>query len=220
MEGKADTDKSADRYVAHLAHELRTPLGAIMGYADAMRAGVFGPLDPRYADYAEIIHEAGRHMLAMAEDLLERVRLAEPVASNTRAPIDVSEPVAWALRLLKLEAEAAGVELRLERLPETPVIVADRRAIAQMVINLVANALRHTPRGGSVTVDLMTDSPDILMSVRDTGPGMAPGSEMAGRGLGLVRELVQSHEGAMTISSVPREGTTVTLRIPGGETSR
>ena len=220
MEGKADSDESADRYVAHLAHELRTPLGAIMGYADAMRAGVFGPLDPRYAEYAEIIHEAGRHMLAMAEDLLERSRLGGPIASNPRERIDVAEPVAWALRLLKLEAGAAGVELRLQREETMPDILADRRAIAQMVINLVANALRHTPRDGTVTVDLATDSGDILLSVRDTGFGMPPGSETAGRGLGLVRELAQSHGGAMAISSAPGAGTTVTLRLPGGETTR
>lgn len=220
MEGKADSDESADRYIAHLAHELRTPLGSIMGYADAMRAGVFGPLDPRYADYAEIIHEAGRHMLAMADDLLERARLAEPITSDARERIDVAEPVTWALRLLKLEAEAACVELRLQRQEALPELLADRRAIAQMVINLVANALRHTPRGGTVTVDLATDSGDILLSVRDTGSGMAPRSETAGRGLGVVRELVQSHGGAMTISSAPGAGATVTLRLPGGETTR
>ncbi len=220
MEGKADSDESADRYIAHLAHELRTPLGSIMGYADAMRAGVFGPLDPRYADYAEIIHEAGRHMLAMADDLLERARLAEPITSDARERIDVAEPVTWALRLLKLEAEAACVELRLQRQEALPELLGDRRAIAQMVINLVANALRHTPRGGTVTVDLATDSGDILLSVRDTGSGMAPRSETAGRGLGVVRELVQSHGGAMTISSAPGAGATVTLRLPGGETTR
>ena len=220
MEGKADSDESADRYVAHLAHELRTPLGSIMGYADAMRAGVFGPLDPRYAEYAQIIHEAGRHMLAMAEDLLERARLAEPIASDARERIDAAEPVAWALRLLKLEAEAAGVELRLQRRVAMPEILADRRAIAQMAINLVANALRHTPRGGTVTVDLTTDLGDVLLSVRDTGSGMAPGSETAGRGLGLVRELVRAHAGTMTISSAPRTGTTVSLRLPGGETTQ
>lgn len=220
MEGKADSDESANRYVAHLAHELRTPLGSIIGYADAMRAGVFGPLDPRYAEYAQIIHEAGRHMLAMAEDLLERTRLAEPITADARERTDVAEPVAWALRLLKLEAEAAGVELRLKRQEAMPVILADRRAIAQMVINLVANALRHTPRGGAVTVDMATDSGDILLNVRDTGSGMAPGSETVGRGLGLVRELVRAHAGTMTISSAPGAGTTVTLRLPGGETTR
>lgn len=159
-------------------------------------------------------------MLAMAEDLLERTRLAEPITADARERTDVAEPVAWALRLLKLEAEAAGVELRLKRQEAMPVILADRRAIAQMVINLVANALRHTPRGGAVTVDMATDSGDILLNVRDTGSGMAPGSETVGRGLGLVRELVRAHAGTMTISSAPGAGTTVTLRLPGGETTR
>lgn len=214
MEGKTKSASPGDRYVAHLAHELRTPLNAIIGYADAIRARVFGPLDERYGEYADIIHEAGRHMLELANDLLVRASLSEPAPPGEREQLDPAEPAAWALRLLRLEAEAAGVELRLTT-PEAPMsIVAERRAIAQMVVNLVANALRHTPKGGLVGVHLDPDGDDLLLVVRDNGSGLTPGAEAGGRGLGLVRELVAAQDGMMEIAGEPGAGTTVTLRLP------
>jgi cell cycle sensor histidine kinase DivJ len=214
MEGKTESGAPADRYLAHLGHELRTPLGAIIGYADALRARVFGPLDDRYADYAEIIHEAGRHMLTMAEDLLARASIGDEVFATQRETFDAGEPVAWALRLMRLEAEAAGVMLKYAA-PATPVaVVADRRAISQMVINLVANALRFTPSGGTVGVNLDEHEGALRLTVTDTGVGMAPDSETGGRGLRLVRGFAQAHGGEMTIEGAPNAGTAVTLRLP------
>ena len=218
MEGKAQSTAHTDRRLAHLAHELRTPLTAVIGYAEAMRMHVFGPLDERYAEYAEIIAGAGRHMLALAEDLLARARIDAPSDAPTLQSFDAAEPVAWALRLMAIEADAAGVALRFA--PPNPAleIISDRRALTQMVVNLVANAIRYTLPGGAVTATLEARNDGVVeLTVSDTGAGLAPGSETAGMGLPLVRELVESRGGTMSLASAPGAGTVVTIRLPAGE---
>jgi len=215
MEGKTESELAGERYLAHLAHELRAPLNAIIGYADAMRAGVFGPMDDRYGEYADIIHAAGRHMMGLAEDLLERARIGVAREDDALETFDAGEPVAWALRLLRLEAEAADVTLAFEA--QAAMVTAERRAIVQMVVNLVANALHHAPRGSTVRIAISARGPDLELTVLDEGPGFAPNSETRGLGLGLVRELAAAHGGMMEIASAPGQGSAVTVILPIAE---
>jgi two-component system cell cycle sensor histidine kinase PleC len=220
MEGKAESTGESDRYLAHLAHELRTPLTAIIGYAEAMSARTFGPLDERYAEYAEIIGGAGRHMLALAEDLLARARVGEPLDVAPAAPCDAAEAVAWALRLMTLEADAAGVALDFAPGPALPTWVGDRGALAQMVVNLVANAIRHTPAGGVVRVTLDVRKAGLMeLTVSDTGPGLAPGAQTAGMGLRLVRKLVETRSGTVSIGRAPGGGACVVITLPTADTT-
>ncbi len=211
MEGK--TDPAADRYLAHLAHELRTPLNAIIGYADAMRREVSGPLPHPYADYANTIHEAGRHLLEMAEDLLARAG-GQPPTSADGEPFDAAEAAAWATDLLRLQARAAGVGLEFSAAGTPLMVRGERRAIVQMVTNLTANALRHTPAGGLVQVAASRAAGDLVLSVTDGGPGFAPGSETAGLGLGLVRGLAVAAGGRLEIHSEAGRGALATLVLP------
>ena len=212
MEGKAETGSTTARHLAHLGHELRSPLTAIIGYADAMRAGVFGPLDQRYAEYAEIIEAAGRHMLALAEDLLGRAGVGSDALVGPFAVFDAAEPVEWALRLLRLETEAAGVTIDFT--PNPLRVTADRAAIARMVINLVANAVRFTPTGGTIRVTLEVRDGAVVLSVADTGSGIAPGSTSGGSGLGIVRELAEAHGGTLMIATSSTRGTRVMVTLP------
>jgi signal transduction histidine kinase len=215
MEGKTESSAQRDRFLAHLAHELRTPLTAVIGYAEAMGARTFGPLDDRYAEYARIIGEAGRHMLALAEDLLARARIDEPAAALAVERFDAAEAVAWALRLMALEAAAAGVALRSTSVVSPVEMVSDRRTLVQIVVNLVANAIRHTPAGGVVSVSLAArEEGGVDLAVSDTGPGMAPGSRTAGLGLRLVRELVEARGGTIVLAGAPGGGTVVTIGLP------
>jgi signal transduction histidine kinase len=218
MEGKAESTGESDRYLAHLAHELRTPLTAIIGYAEAMSARTFGPLDARYAEYAEIIGGAGRHMLALAEDLLARARVGEPLDVAPVAPGDPAEAVAWALRLMTLEADAAGVALDFTPGPSPGPRVGDRGALVQIVVNLVANAIRHTPAGGvvSVTLDVREAGP-MELTVSDTGPGLAPEAQSTGMGLRLVRELVETRSGTMRFAGAAGGGACVVIVLPTAE---
>jgi cell cycle sensor histidine kinase DivJ len=220
------------RFIANMSHELRTPLNAIMGFSDVMKSRLFGDLQPRYVEYAEMIHDAGRHLLDLINDVLDISKIEAERYELRKEPFDAREAVSGALRLTRLQADSAGVALR-GLLPPAPLEVeADPRAIKQIVLNLISNALKFTPRGGAVTVSLGGHGQDIEIVVSDTGVGIAAADlERIGRpyeqagdadqktlgtglGLSLVRAFSELHGGGMTIESRLGEGTSVTVRMP------
>jgi cell cycle sensor histidine kinase DivJ len=218
MEGKTPSTGDRDRPLGQLAHELRTPLTAIIGYADAMRVRAFGPLDDRYAACAEIIEEAGRHMLALTEAMLAGERTDALGRSPTLEQCDAAEAIGWALRLMARQAEAAAVAMRSVLPPSPPRLAVDRRALVQILINLLANAIRHTPSGGVIEVSLDARGGGCAMlTVSDTGPGLAPGSQTSGIGLRLVRELVEARRGAITFGEATGHGAVISIRLPIAE---
>ncbi len=232
---RADAESMAagkSRFLANMSHELRTPLNAIMGFSDIMRAKMFGVLPGKYVEYADLIHESGRHLLDLINDVLDMSKIEAERYELSLEDFDAREPVSAALRLLRLQADEAGIHLR-GVLPAAALDVeADRRALKQIVINLVSNALKFTPKGGSVTVTLRADAETCELVVADTGMGIAPEdlarlgkpfeqagdttqrARGAGLGLSLVRAFSELHGGAMTIESVLGEGTAVTVRLP------
>ncbi len=235
-EAEAERDKAeADaagraRFLANMSHELRTPLNAIMGFSDIMRAKMFGDLQPKYAEYAELIHESGRHLLDLINDVLDMSKIEAHRYELSREDFDVREAVNAALRLVRLQADDAGVKLR-GVLPAAPLEVdADRRAIKQIVLNLVSNALKFTPSGGMVTVTVDKAAGALDLVVADTGMGIAPEdlkrlgrpyeqaangrAQGTGLGLSLVRSFAELHGGTMNIESRLGEGTAVTVRLP------
>ncbi len=220
------------RFLANMSHELRTPLNAIMGFSDIMRERIFGPLPVKYAEYAELIHDAGAHLLDLINDVLDMSKIEASKYELALEHLDTREPVSAALRLMRLQADDAGVQLR-GLLPSEPLEgEADRRALKQIVLNLVSNALKFTPRGGLVTVSLQSLAGALELSVADTGLGIADGdlerlgrpyeqagdagqqSKGTGLGLSLVRAFAELHGGEMSIESRLGEGTAVTVRLP------
>jgi cell cycle sensor histidine kinase DivJ len=220
------------RFLANMSHELRTPLNAVIGFSDVMKSGLFGPLQPKYAEYAEMIHDAGRHLLELINDVLDISKIEAARYELSREPLDARDPVNAALRLTRLQADDAKVTLR-GLLPSEPLeAVADPRALKQIVLNLVSNALKFTPAGGSVTVSANGYGEDLEIVVSDTGVGIAEADlERLGRpyeqagdaaqkirgtglGLSLVRAFAELHGGAMSIESRLGEGTSVTVRMP------
>ena len=226
----ADRAKSA--FLANMSHELRTPLNAVLGFSDTMRMRMFGPLPDRYASYAELIHESGRHLLDLINDLLDISKIEADRYVLERETFDVGEAASAALRLMRLQAHDAGVALSSE-LPVRPLEVdADRRAVKQIVINLLSNALKFTTSGGSATLTVREAAGQLEIVASDTGVGIAPEDlERLGRpyeqagdaasrargtgpGLSLVRALAALHGGAVGIESRLGEGTAVTVRLP------
>jgi len=220
------------RFLANMSHELRTPLNAIMGFSDVMRTKLFGELQPKYAEYADMIHDAGRHLLDLITDVLDISKIEAERYELGLEPFDAREAISGALRLTRLQADEGGVSLR-GLLPPRPLdVVADRRAIKQIVLNLVSNALKFTPRGGSVTVAAQGYGRDLEIVVSDTGVGIAAADLMrigrpfeqagdaaqkirgTGLGLSLVRAFAELHGGAMSIESRLGEGTSVSVRLP------
>ena len=230
----ADASSAARaRFLANMSHELRTPLNAIMGFSDIMRSRMFGPLTGKYSDYAGLIHEAGGHLLDLINDVLDMSKIEAERYELSLEVMDAREPIAAALRLLRLQADDAGIRLRGVLPPSALEASLDRRAVKQIVINLVANALKFTPKGGEVTVTLQAYNGSLELIVSDTGIGIAPDdlarlgrpyvqakvnpmeAEGTGLGLSLVRALAQLHGGDMTLESRLGEGTAVTIRFPG-----
>jgi len=221
------------RFLANMSHELRTPLNAIMGFSDIMRSQMFGPLPGKYTDYAGLIHEAGEHLLDLINDVLDMSKIEAERYELQLETQDVRDPVTGALRLLRLQADEAGIRLRGVLPSKALEANIDRRAVKQMVINLLGNALKFTPKGGEVIVTLQAFANSVELIVADTGIGISPDDlirlgqpyvqaksnpmEVQGTGLGLslVRALAKLHGGEMTIESRLGEGTAVTVRLPG-----
>jgi two-component system, cell cycle sensor histidine kinase DivJ len=220
------------RFLANMSHELRTPLNAIMGFSDVMRQRIFGALPGRYSEYADLIHDAGSHLLDLINDVLDMSKIEAARYELSLQQLDAREPVQAALRLLRLQADDVGVQLR-GVLPMAPLMIeADQRALKQITLNLVSNALKFTPKGGQVTVSLRGASGAMELTVSDTGLGIAADDlERLGRpfeqagdleqqtrgtglGLSLVRAFAELHGGEMVIESRLGEGTAVTVRLP------
>jgi cell cycle sensor histidine kinase DivJ len=220
------------RFLANMSHELRTPLNAIMGFSDIMRQRLFGPLGDRYAEYAELIHESGTHLLELINDVLDISKIEAERFELTIETFDAGEAVEAVLRLMRGQAERAGVHLR-GVLPPSPLMAeADRRAVKQIAINLISNAVKFTPRGGSVTVTVQASGDTLELVVADTGVGIAADdlerlgrpfeqagdaeqrSAGSGLGLSLVRAFARLHGGEMTVESAMGVGTSVTVRLP------
>ena len=220
------------RFLANMSHELRTPLNAIMGFSDIMRQRLFGPLGDRYAEYAELIHESGTHLLELINDVLDMSKIEAERFELSIETFDARDAVAAVLRLMRGQADRAGVHLR-GVLPIAPLQAdADRRAVKQIALNLISNALKFTPRNGSVTVTVQGHGDTLELIVADTGVGIAQDDldrlgrpfEQAGDadqraggsglGLSLVRAFARLHGGEMSVESSVGEGTTVTVRLP------
>ncbi|WP_333610590.1 HAMP domain-containing sensor histidine kinase [Brevundimonas bullata] len=220
------------RFLAHMSHELRTPLNAVIGFSDIMRQQLFGPIPPRYAEYAEAIHKAGGHLLELINDVLDVSRIEADRYELNIERFDVRETVSAALALVRVQADDKDVDLAAVLPPEALTIAADRRAVKQILLNLLSNAVKFTPSGGAVTVTAEALGESLELNVADTGVGVSPedlarlgrpfeqagGAEQraqgTGLGLSLVRALAELHQGAMAIESTPGEGTAVTVRLP------
>ena len=220
------------RFLANMSHELRTPLNAIMGFSDIMRQRMFGALPSRYGEYADLIHDAGAHLLDLINDVLDVSKIEAARYELSLERLDAREPIQAALRLMRLQADDAGVQLRGVLANHPLDVDADRRAVKQIALNLVSNALKFTPKGGLVTVSLHSLAGALELTVADTGLGIAADDlkrlgqpyEQAGDsvrqgrgtglGLSLVRAFAELHGGEMAIESRLGEGTAVTVRLP------
>lgn len=221
------------RFLANMSHELRTPLNTIMGFSDIMRSRLFGPMPAKYGEYADLIHDAGQHLLDLINDLLDMSKIEAERFQLQIEQIDARDPVAAALRLIRVQADEAGLHLRAVLPPDPIEVDADPRALKQITLNLLSNALKFTPRGGQVTVTMQAHGDALELMVADTGVGIAPedlqrlgrpyeqagdaGQRARGTGLGLslVRGLSELHGGEMIIESALGEGTSVLVRMPG-----
>jgi two-component system cell cycle sensor histidine kinase PleC len=227
-------NKAKSEFLANMSHELRTPLNAINGFSEIMLGEMFGPLgDKRYKEYSQDILSSGQHLLALINDILDMSKIEAGKMNLRFEPMHLLDVVEDAVRLVRNRAEASGLALDIE-LPQLPEIEADYRAIKQVLLNLLSNALKFTPHGGrvSVTAEVRRDG-QVRVAVHDTGIGISaedikrlaqPFEQIesqhsktqqgTGLGLALTKSLVEMHEGVLEMSSEPGEGTTVSFTLP------
>jgi two-component system sensor histidine kinase BaeS len=218
----ADTE-ARKRLLADVSHELRTPLTVIQGSVEAMLDGVY----PADRPHLERLLAETRQLERLVEDL-RTLSLADAGALPLhRQPLDLADMSSDVVSGFQPQADAAGVAIGVDA-ADVPVVEADERRIRQVVANLMSNALRHTPSGGSVTVRLRAEAAAVILEVVDTGSGMdadaaahafdrfwrAGDAAGAGIGLSIVRDLVEAHGGDVALVSAPGAGTTVRCRFP------
>ena len=216
-------------FVSNVSHELRTPLSSVKALAEALENGALE--DPDTArDFIRRIHGEADRMSALVEELLELSRLESGRATLEMETVDVAALARGEIEAFQLRAEAAGAVLE-SRLPEAPALVrGERDKLRQVLVNLLDNALKFTPSGGTVTVFVRTAAGGVEVSVRDTGAGI-PAEHLphvferfykvdrarrdggTGLGLAIVRHIVEAHGGTARAESREGEGTTVSVTL-------
>jgi len=228
-------NKAKSEFLANMSHELRTPLNAIIGFADIMRAGLFGDMgNPQYDEYATNISESGHHLLDIINDILDVSRVEAGLLELKPEPVEILPVAESCLRLIKERAEQAGVSLRRNIQKDLPNLLTEPRRLKQILLNLLSNAVKFTPKNGQVTLHARAlKSGALVISVTDTGIGMsAKGIKKAlipfgqvdsrlsrkyegtGLGLPLTKGFVELHGGTLDIQSKLGKGTTVSVRFP------
>ncbi|MFT4089500.1 MAG: ATP-binding protein [Asticcacaulis sp.] len=227
----ANQAKSA--FLANMSHELRTPLNAINGFSEIMASEMFGQLGhERYKEYSADILSSGQHLLALINDILDMSKIEAGKFSLNFEPLAVDEVVDDTLRLIRQRAEKAGLKLRVH-LPQLPEIEADFRALKQVLLNILTNAVKFTPSGGSVTISAVSTDNNVHLYIADTGIGIEAENltrlakpfeqienqfsktrEGTGLGLALTKSLIELHDGTMEVDSNVGQGTTVSIILP------
>lgn len=222
------------QFLASVSHELRTPLNSIIGFADMLDCGVCGPLaNDRQKDNVATIREAGQHLLGVVNAILEVSRLEAGTYVVRPEPFAFDAAVTFCCQMMAPQAAAKGVTLVPSLASGCGEVAADRRAVQQILINLVSNAIKFTPAGGRVTVGARRLGGRLRFWVSDTGIGISDADlgrigrpfaqvqndysrqfDGLGLGLALVKGLVSLHEGTMCIESAVGAGTTVTITLP------
>ena len=223
------------RFLANISHELRTPLNAILGFSEVTMTEMMGPLNNKiYKEYAGHIHTSGQHLLNVINDILDLSRIEAGKHELHPSAVSLSAVVADCHRLLQLRAEGKQLKIVETFEPGLPLIWADEKAMRQISLNLLSNALKFTPPGGTITLTVAgTSDGGQVLSVRDTGPGipkeelprvmqafgqgsLAYESAEGGTGLGLpiVKSLVELHGGEFELLSELRQGTEALALLP------
>ena len=229
-----EASRAKSQFLATMSHELRTPLNAIIGFSDLIRNRTFGPLDPpQYGEYVDHIHSSGEHLLALITDLLELSRFERKEIELKCEPLDVREAVRRALLTIHATPDRRHKRLRLHAPRTLPDAWGNMRAVNQILLNLLSNAVRFSPRNGRVLIACHQDAyANIRISVQDQGPGIPPeklaqlgkpfhaieparkyladGVNM-GLGLSISTRLAQAMGGQLIIESEPGAGATATL---------
>ncbi|MBV1886829.1 MAG: hypothetical protein KUG61_07090 [Parvibaculaceae bacterium] len=236
-----DANKAKSLFLANMSHELRTPLNAIIGFSEVMKLELFGKhIQPSYQQYSSDIHHSGQLLLGLINDLLDLSRIEAGRFDLSTDILSLRDIGTECLNLIELRAQGQQVGLENNIASDLPHLLADGRAIRQILINLLTNAVKFSPADSTVSLHATVDQDGgLLISIKDQGPGIAPdeihliletfsqGAEGIARpgsgtglGLAIVQGLVNQHDGKLNIESTLGEGTTAQVWLPPARMSR
>ncbi len=227
-------NKAKSTFLATLSHEFRTPLNAIIGFADAMRSEVHGPLsNAHYSEYINHIVDSGRHMLSLVNEVLDIATIEAGRRELKKENVPVADIVQECIEFFGTIAQEGNVHLIADIDADVETVNADRRAVVQILQNLISNAIKFTEPGGQILVAASADDDGVMLKVADSGRGIPEdrlarvtepffqahhdeyvSREGSGLGLAIVKSLVEAHEGSLEIRSKAGKGTTIRIIFP------
>ena len=230
-------NQAKSEFLANMSHELRTPLNAINGFSEIMASELFGPLNDKYKGYAADILKSGQHLLSLINDVLDMAKIEAGKMTLHYEPVSLQAVCEDAVRLMRGKVQDAGLKIAVEG-GDLPDIEADQRGVKQVMLNLISNAVKFTPEGGSIVVSLQpfqgpAGEARIRVACADTGIGIAPEdlvrlarpfeqvegqhsktTQGTGLGLALTKSLIEMHGGQLSMESQPGVGTVVSFDLP------
>ncbi len=226
-------NRAKSEFLANISHELRTPLNAVIGFSEVMQRALFGPLGhAKYQEYARDIHASGAFLLEVINDILDMSKIEAGRLSLDTSTVDVADIIEDSMKVVSQAAAERNITLARHG-PSRLMLEADRRALKQVFLNLLANAVKFTRDGGSVDVHLSRSRGNVRIAIKDTGIGIpeadivklgrpfeqvenqfSKSHQGSGLGLAISRALIELHGGTLRISSREGQGTTVTCTLP------
>jgi len=226
-------NRAKSEFLANMSHELRTPLNAILGFSEMLLNQMFGPVgSPKYDEYAKDIHDSGKHLLNVINDILDMSKIEAGHMKLQRESVDLAPLIEESLRFTAIPAAHKNIEVA-QRISNGLTVSADRRAIKQILLNILSNAVKFTNEGGNVAVRARKIDGAAVITIADTGIGIpksalgkigqpfeqvqsqyAKSKGGSGLGLAISRSLIRLHGGAMRIRSRENLGTVISLSIP------
>ena len=232
-EALEDVSRHKSEFVANMSHELRTPLNAIIGFSELLQMQLAGELNEQQLGYVEDVLEAGKHLLALINDILDLSKVEAEHMELDLSEVSLRRTLESSLSMQAERAARDGVALGLTLEPDEITVRADERKVRQVVVNLLSNALKFTPAGGRIDVAATTANGTVEVAVSDTGPGIAPADQLrifeefwqargglgvpvegTGLGLPLSRRFIELHGGRLWVESDIGRGSTFRFTLP------
>jgi GAF domain-containing protein/anti-sigma regulatory factor (Ser/Thr protein kinase) len=226
-------NRHKSEFLANMSHELRTPLNAVIGFSEVLGENMFGELNDKQAEYVKDIHDSGRHLLSLINDILDLSKIEAGAMELDVGRFALRPALDNALTLVKERAGRRGIGLEAEMVGELGEMDGDERKLKQILLNLLSNAIKFTGEGGTVTLEAARDADSVHIAVRDTGVGISTedqalifdefrqvGTDYArkvegtGLGLTLTKRFVEMHGGRITVESEPEVGSVFRVTLP------
>ena len=231
-----EANQAKSEFLATMSHEFRTPLNAILGFADILSNQYLGPIGKsKYLEYATDIQDSGNYLLELVNDLLDLSTIEAGKQNLQKEPVSIEELIEDCSHIISEQAKLKNITFSANYSTWLPSIFGDPRSLKQILLNLFSNAVKFTPEGGDVTVSVLSENDEVILTVVDTGIGIDPekiplltdpfvkahedpylSNQGTGLGLTITKSLINLHDGTLDIASELGQGTTVTVMLPVG----